>query len=83
MTEAVSTNKRMKIQKLRRENQKADCRTDVGNTASDQEKSQKLGRLPTREDSMTSEHGICEQKRSSPGKNTSPVRSRDEDSDQI
>ena len=81
VTEAVSTNKRMKIQQLQREKQRTDYQTDTGDATNGRKKSQKAREPPARkDDTISSRHGICEQrKRSSPGKINSSSKSRDKE----
>ena len=70
---------------MQREKQKTDCRTDVGDAANGRKKSQKYRDPLTKKDGMSSGHGICNQKSSSPGEKNSSVKSSDkeEDSDQV
>ena len=81
VTEAVSTNKRMKIQQLQREKQRTDYQTDTGDATNGRKKPQKAREPPARKDGTTSSrHGICEQqKRSSPGKINPSSKSRDKE----
>ena len=73
------------MQQLRREKKKTDCWTDVGDAVNGRNISHKHRDPPTRKDGVSSGHGICEQKGSSPGEKNSSVKSSDkeEDSNQV
>ena len=76
--EVVSTNKRMKIQQLRRETQWG----DVGGAANGRKKSQKVREPPARKGDPTAGHGIREeQKGPSPGETSSSSTSSDKEED--
>lgn len=83
MAEAVSTNKRMKIQQLQREKQNTECQTDISDAVNGRKKSGKVAQTepPSKKDGMiSSEHGICgQQKGPSPSETNPTVENSDEE----